>query len=44
MVKSNDAKIFFDITFSMNYVIIDQLALNLADICLHNTLRYMQGF
>ena len=34
-----DAKMLLDISFPMNYVIINQLSLNLVDICLHDTLR-----
>ena len=34
----DDAKMLLDIPFQMNYVIIDQLALNLVDICFDNTL------
>ena len=42
IVWSNDAddvKMLLDIPFPMNYVIIDQLALNLVDIVLNNTLK-----
>ena len=38
---ANDIKMLLDIPFSMNYVINDQLALNLLDICLDNTLQVL---
>ena len=38
---ADDAKILLDISFPMNYEIIDQLALNLIDICLGNTLQIL---
>ena len=36
---ADDAKMLLDIPLSMNYVIIDQLVLNLVEICLDNTLQ-----
>ena len=42
MVNSRrDVKMLLGILFPMNYVIIDQLALNLADIFLNNTLQIL---
>ena len=38
---ADDVKMLLDIPFPMNYVIIDQLALNLADIFLNNTLQIL---
>ena len=35
----DDAKMLLDIPFPMNYVIIDQLAFNLVDMCLDRTLQ-----
>ena len=37
--KADDTKMLLDILFPMNHVIIDQLALNSVDICLHNMLQ-----
>ena len=44
MVWSNDgdeAKMLLDISFPINHVILDQLALKLVDICLDNTLQML---
>ena len=38
---TDDAKMLLDIPFPMNYVVIDQLTLNLVDICLNNTLQIL---
>ena len=38
LTDADDAKILLDIPFLMNYVIINQLALNLIDTCLDNML------
>ena len=38
---ADDAKMILDILFPMNYVTIDQLALNLVDICLNSTLQML---
>ena len=38
---AGDAKVLLDISFPMNYVIIDQLAWNLVDICLDNMLQIL---
>ena len=35
----DDVKMLLDISFPMNHVIIDQLALTLINICLENTLK-----
>ena len=35
----DDAKMLLDIPFSINHIIIDQLALNLINICLDNRLQ-----
>ena len=35
----DDAKMLLDIPFPMNYLVIDQLALNLVGICLDKTLQ-----
>ena len=39
--NADDAKMLLDIPFPMHYVIIDQLALNLVDICYDNTLEIL---
>ena len=36
-VNAGDARMLLEIPFSTNYVIVDQLALNLVDICPDNT-------
>ena len=38
---AGDAKMLLDIPLSMNYVIINQLVLNLVEICLDNTLHIL---
>ena len=38
---ADDAKMLLDIPFPIDFVLIDQLALNLADICLDNTLQIL---
>ena len=38
---TDDAKMLLDIPLPMNYVMIDQLALNLLDICLDHTLQLL---
>ena len=38
---ANDAKMLLDIPVRMNYIIIDQLALNLVDFCFDNTLQIL---
>ena len=40
-IHADDAKMLLDIPFPMNYVTIDQLALNLIYVCLHNTLQIL---
>ena len=37
----DDAKMFLDIPFRMNYVLINQLALNLVDTCVDITLQIL---
>ena len=37
--KPDDTKMLLDILFPLNHVIIDQLVLNLVNICLDNTLQ-----
>ena len=39
--NADGAKMLLDIPFSMHYVKIDQLALNLVDICFDNTLQIL---
>ena len=41
LTDSDDAKMLLDIPFPMKYVIIDQSALNLVDICLDNKLQIL---
>ena len=38
---ADDTKMLLDFPFPMNYLIIDQLALNSVDICLNNTLQIL---
>ena len=38
-----DAKMLLDTPFPMNFAIIDQLASNLVDICLHNMLQILRN-
>ena len=38
---TDDAKMLLDIPFPMNYVLIEQLSLNLGDVCLDNTLQML---
>ena len=44
LTDPDDAKILLGISFLMNYVLIDQLVLNLVDICLDNTLQVLHNF
>ena len=41
LTDADDAKMLLDIPFPRNYVIIDQLALNIVDICLRKTLQML---
>ena len=41
LTDADDAKMLLDIPFPMNYVIINQLALNLIDTCLDNMLQIL---
>ena len=42
LTDADDAKMLLDIAVQINYVIINQLAFSLVDICLDNTLQILR--